>query len=280
MNFQFFYGLAFNPFEKGIDVKHIFESHDFKQFSSRMEYFKSTKGFACIFGEPGSGKTTSLRAFTAKLNPQLFKLVYLPLSTVTVQDFYRHLAVGLGLEPRFRKVDLFHQIQEQIAKSFLQKSLTTLVIIDEAQFIRHEILNDLRLLFNFQMDSQNYAMLLLLGQPVLLNQLFLQIHAAFRQRIVIHFSFKGLAKDELQLYLTALLKAAGVAEPIFTPDAVEAIFAFSGGLPRKINSLAEKALLVGYQKQVRAIDADIIQIVQDDSELTQGGASSNEYSYQ
>ena len=48
MNFQFFYGLAFNPFEKGIDVKHIFESHDFKQFSSRMEYFKSTKGFACI----------------------------------------------------------------------------------------------------------------------------------------------------------------------------------------------------------------------------------------
>ena len=141
-------------------------------------------------------------------------------------------------------------------------------MIDEAQFIRNEILNDLRLLTNFLMDSQNYAMVLLLGQPVFLNQLALQIHAALRQRIVIHFSFKGLAKDELQLYLTTLLKAAGVTEPIFTPDAVEAIFAFSGGLPRKANSLAEKALLVGYQKQVRAIDADIIQTVQDDSELT------------
>ena len=133
MNYQLFYGLTLNPFEKSIEVKHIFESQDYKQFASRMEYFKSAKGFACVFGEPGSGKTTSLRAFTSKLNPQLFKVVYLPLSSVTVQDFYRHLAVGLGLEPRFRKVDLFHQIQEQIAKSFLQKNLTTLVIIYEAR---------------------------------------------------------------------------------------------------------------------------------------------------
>jgi type II secretory pathway predicted ATPase ExeA len=268
MNYQSFYGLTLNPFEKSIAVKHIFESQDYRQFASRMEYFKSAKGFACVFGEPGSGKTTALRAFTSKLNPQLFKVVYLPLASVTVQDFYRHLAVGLGLEPRFRKVDLFHQIQEQLAKSFLQKNLTTLAIIDEAQFLRHDILHDLRLLFNFQMDSQNYAMVLLLGQSIFLNQLSLQIHAPLRQRLAIHYCFKGLSHDELPLYLSSLLKAAGAVEPIFTPDAVEAMFAFSGGLPRKVNSLAEKALLVGYQKQLRAIDAEIIQVVQDDSELT------------
>jgi type II secretory pathway predicted ATPase ExeA len=73
--------------------------------------------------------------------------------------------------------------------------------------------------------------------------LSLQIHLPLRQRIAIHYIFKGLAKDELQPYLSSLLKAAGVSDPIFTPDAVEALFAFSGGLPRKVNSLAEKALL-------------------------------------
>jgi type II secretory pathway predicted ATPase ExeA len=72
----------------------------------------------------------------------------------------------------------------------------------------------------------------------------------------------------LQPYLVALLKAARVADPIFTPDAVEALFAFSGGLPRKVNSLAEKALLVGFQRQSREINSDIIQIVQNDSELS------------
>jgi type II secretory pathway predicted ATPase ExeA len=267
MNFLFFYGMSFNPFEKGLDSRHLFQSIDFKEFVSRMEYFKSSKGFACVFGEAGSGKTTSLRAFTAGLNPQLFKVVYLPLSSVTVQDFYRHLAVGLGLVPRFRKVDLFHQIQEQIAKSFLQKNLTTFIIIDEAQFVQHAILHDLRLVFNFQMDSKNYAMVLLIGQPLLVNQLSLQIHLPLRQRIAIHYAFKGLTKDELPSYLSSLLKAAGVPDPIFTPDAVEAIFAFSAGLPRKVNSLAEKALLVGFQRQSRQIDSSIIQIVQDDSEL-------------
>jgi type II secretory pathway predicted ATPase ExeA len=211
--------------------------------------------------------THSLRAITTDLNSQLFKVVYLPLSSVTVSDFYRHLAIGLGLEPRFRKVELFHQIQEQIVKSFLQKNLTNFIIIDEAQFVQHAILHDLRLLFNFQMDSKNYAMVLLIGQPLLVNQLSLQIHLPLRQRIAIHYAFKGLSKDELQPYLAALLKAAGVSDPIFTPDAVEALFAFSGGLPRKVNSLAEKALLVGFQRQSRQIDSSIIQIVQDDSEL-------------
>lgn len=267
MSYRAFYGMTLNPFEKGIQAEHIYESADFKQFFSRLEYFKQARGFALVYGEPGSGKTTSLRAFTAKLNPQLFKVVYLPLSSVTVTDFYRHLAVGLGLEPRFRKVDLFHQIQECIANAYHQKNLATFVIIDEAQFLGNAILNDLRLLFNFQMDSKNYALVLLAGQPAFLHQLSLQINEPLRQRITVNYGFKGLGRDEIGSYLTSLLKVAGVTEPLFTPDAVEALAAFSNGLPRKVNNLAEKALLVGYQKRVRAIDADIIQTAQEDSDL-------------
>ncbi|MEW6663134.1 MAG: ExeA family protein [Bacillota bacterium] len=267
MTYKAFYGMTLNPFDKSIQAEHVFESNDYKQFSSRMEYFKSAKGFALLYGEPGSGKTTSIRTFTAKLNPQLFKIVYLPLSSVTVTDFYRHLAVGLGLEPRFRKVDMFHQIQDYIANAHHQKNITTFVIIDEAQFIQNAILNDLRLLFNFLMDSKNYAMVLLAGQSAFLSQLALQINEPLRQRITISYGFKGMTKEETRAYLTALLKVAGVEEPLFTADAVEAIAAFANGLPRKVNNLAEKSLLVGYQKKLRAIDADIIQTVQEDSHI-------------
>lgn len=268
MTFRAFYGMTFNPFDKSIQVEYLFKSKDLEQFTSRMEYFKNAKGFALVFGEPGCGKTTGIRSFTAKLNPQLFKVVYLPLSTVTVQDFYRHLSTGLGLVPRFRKVDLFHQIQDYIANAYHQKNMTTFVIIDEAQFIQNSILNDLRLLFNFQMDSKNYCMALLSGQSVFLHQLSLTINEPLRQRIAISYGFKGLDKEEIGTYLNTLLKAAGITEPLFTSDALEAIASFSSGLPRKVNSLAEKALLVGYRQKVRAIDAEIIQTVQEDAAIT------------
>ncbi|MDK2894343.1 MAG: hypothetical protein PWQ98_469 [Moorella sp. (in: firmicutes)] len=227
MTYRAFYGLTLNPFNKDIQADHIYQSQDYKQFSSRMEYFKTVRGFALVYGEPGSGKTTSLRAFTAKLNPQLFRVVYLPLSSVTVMDFYRHLAVGLGLEPRFRKVDLFHQVQDYIVNAYHQRNMATFVIIDEAQFVHNAILNDLRLLFNFQMDSKNYAMVCLSGQPPFLNQLALQINEPLRQRIIVSYGFKGLAKDEIGPYLSSLLQVAGVTEPLFTPDAVEAMAASS-----------------------------------------------------
>ena len=268
MAFKAFYGMEFNPFDKGIQTEYLFSSEDLKQFTSRMEYFKTARGFALVFGEPGCGKTTSIRSFTAKLNPQLFRVIYLPLSTVTVQDFYRHLSAGLGLVPRFRKVDLFHQIQDCIANAYHQKNMTTFVIIDEAQFIQNEILNDLRLLFNFQMDSKNYAMVLLSGQSVFLHQLSLQINEPLRQRIIFNYGFKGLDKEEIEAYLKTLLKAAGITEPLFTTDAIEAIASFSSGLPRKVNQLAEKALLVGCQKKTLSIDAGIIQTAQEDAAIT------------
>lgn len=267
MTYRAFYGFTHNPFDKGVACEQVYDSVDYKQFSARMDYFKKVKGFALVYGEPGSGKTTSIRAFTAKLNPQLYRVVYLPLSSVTVLDFYRHLALGLGMEPRFRKVDLFHQIQDYIANANYQKNLCPLIIIDEAQFIHNAILNDLRLIFNFQMDSKNYAMVLLAGQVSFLNQLSLHVNEPLRQRITISYGFRGLSKDETGSYLTSLLKSAGVSEPLFTPDAVEAIFGFSNGLPRLVNALAEKSLLVGYQKQLKAIDAEVVQLAREDMDF-------------
>lgn len=117
------------------------------------------------------------------------------------------------------------------------------------------------------MDSKHYAMILLAGQPLFLHQLSLQINEPLRQRISVSYGFKGLAKDEIQPYMDSLLKSAGVTEPLFTPDAICAITDFSSGLPRKINNLAEKSLLVGYQRQTKSLDAEIVQIAQEELDI-------------
>lgn len=134
--YRTFYGMTADPFRKDIPVHQLFESEDLKAFLGRMEYFKQTKGLAVAYGRPGMGKTTAVRAFVEKLNPQLFTAVYQPLSTLTVMESYRSLCRGLGLMPSFKKVDMFHQIQDGMQTLARQKKHTPVVILDEAQFLK------------------------------------------------------------------------------------------------------------------------------------------------
>lgn len=256
--YRAFYGLTCNPFSKDIPVQRLYKSANYKQFVGRMEYFKQAKGFAVVYGLPGVGKTTALRVFTATLNPQLYRVVYLPLSILTVREFYRNLAMGLGLIPMQKKVDMFHQIQDQIINFHHQKKQTPFIILDEGQFLGGSVLNELRMLFNFQMDSQNHAMVLICAQPVLVNQLNLHIHEPLRQRITVHHEFTGLPKEEVGECLTTLLASAGLDEPLFTPDPIEALSNACQGRLRVICSTAEKALILGAQKQLRQLDSSII----------------------
>jgi type II secretory pathway predicted ATPase ExeA len=265
--FQAFYGMTFNPFHKDIDVKHHFSSKDFGQVVHRLEYLKKIKGIALLTGEPGSGKSFTLRYFVQQLNPSLFKPIYLPLSTLTVMDFYRALALGLGHPPKFKKIDLFHQIQEAVISS-AHRNITPVVIVDEAQFIKNAVLDDLRILLNFSMDSQNLAILILSGQSPLVTQLNRQHHEALRQRITLNYTFHGLEKTELKEYVTSQLKLVGVTDPLFTEDALELVYSTTNGLVRKINNLLTMALLIGSQKQVRTIDAELVYAAQQETDLT------------
>ena len=106
-----------------------------------------------IIGESGSGKTSALRAMANSTNSSLFKVIYFPLSTGSVMDFYRGIATGLGEEPKFRKVDLFNQVQAAILKFYNDKKITPIIILDEMQLVPNKFLNDLGILFNFAMDS-------------------------------------------------------------------------------------------------------------------------------
>ena len=211
-------------------------------------------------------RTLSLEGASG-LNTSLYKVVYSSLSTLTVNDFYRNLAAELGAQPAFRKTDNFKIIQDEINRLVLEKRQTPVIIIDEANYIGNAVLNDLKMLFNFEMDSKDQAVVLLSGLPQLNSTLRLSIHEPFRQRIVMNYNLEGMTKAEGHSYVAAKLNGAGCTQTVFEDNALEAILNAANGTPRMINKLCNASLLVGNSSNLNIITADAVMQAINDCEL-------------
>lgn len=264
-----YWEMEYNPFQPKNNLKetNTFESKDFINAKKRLEHLNKLGGIGLLTGISGTGKTYALKEFADNLNPSLYKIVYIPLSTVTVLEFYKSLAYGLDLNPPSRKVDIFNAIQERLINLSSDQSKQCVIIIDEAQYLRTGILNDLKLLLNFEMDSKNYASLVLAGQPLLNNILSKKVHEALKQRIVMNYNFQGISKEEGKKYILDKIKESGVYHKIITESALEAIVSSGNGAIRKINSMVDKCLFIGSISNVKMINTDIVMEAQNEIEL-------------
>ena len=257
------YGLEFNPFLKN-SKEILFSGNEFNEASCRLDYLASAKGFGLLTGSAGRGKTTVVRNWSAKLNPSLFKVIYTSLSTVTVNDFYRNLAFSLGAQAAYRKTENFHAIQNEITRLALDKKKTPVIIIDEANYVSNAVLNDLKILFNFEMDSRDRAVILLVGLPQLNSTLQASMHEPLRQRIIMNYNIDGLSKDEGREYIARKLKGAGCAQTVFEAAAIEAILNAADGTPRMINKLCNAAITIGASRSENIISSEtVMQAVND-----------------
>ena len=251
--YRAYWGMEFNPFDKEISEKQFYHGTDYNEMMKRLEYLKNVRGIGLFTGLAGTGKTVCQRAFVNSLNPNLYKVVYLPMTTISTSEFYRDLASGLGLDPCYRKIENFRNIQERIRSMYKEQKTTLVILIDEAQYLSRAILADLKLLMNFEMDSRNYAVLVLSGQPTLNQTLTMQIHEALRQRIVINYNMQGLTPQEVTDYVRDRMKQCGVTQEIFDTAALEAAYGCCGGSIRRLNSLMHKALMIGCEQKQRTI---------------------------
>lgn len=260
------YGLEFNPFLKN-SKEILVNTSEYKEISFRLDYLAKTKGFGILTGSAGRGKTTAIRNWSATLNPSLYKVIYSSLSTLTLNDFYRNLIQELGASSAFKKPDNFRIIQDEINRLSIEKRKTPVIIIDEANYISNAILNDFKILFNFEMDSKDRAVVLLAGLPQLNSTLKLGIHEPMRQRIVMNYNLEGLSKEEGRQYILEKLKGAGCAQSFFDDAATEAILNASDGTPRMINKYCNAAMLIGDSQKASLITSDIVMQAVNDSEL-------------
>ena len=235
--------------------------------TNRLNYLKDIRGIGVFTARPGMGKSYALRCFAAGLNPSLYHMEYLCLSTISVADFYKQLCAILGVSDRGGKTSMFQAIQEQITYLYREKRQPLLLAIDEAQYLNTGILNDIKMLMNYGYDSVNYFTLILCGETYLNDTLRRPAHEALRQRITVHYNYAGLSDDEVSKYILHKIQLAGAASTIIDPAALAAIHSFTQGNPRLIDNLMTDALTLGSQQDKKVIDAEIIRAAVDNQGL-------------
>lgn len=147
------------------------------------------------------------------------------------------------------------------------QKMTPIIVLDEANYMKNAILNDLKILFNFDMDSSNKAVILLTGLPQLSAVLSLNIHEPLRQRITMNYNLLPLTLDESKKYLVDKLKCAGCHQEVFERNAMEAIASSASGLPRVIDKIANTSLLIGNQMNENIITSDTVMKAVEDNVL-------------
>ena len=257
--FSDYYGLSFNPFDKQcLPEKDHYESTDFKEMTTRLNYLKDIRGIGVFTARPGMGKSFSLRCFKNNLNPNLYRMEYICLSTISVAEFYKQFCAILGVSDKGGKTGMFKAIQEQIYYLYKEKRQPLLVALDEAQSLSTGILNDIKMLMNYGYDSVNCFTLILCGESHLNNILQKPVHEALRQRITVHYNYSGLTDNEIASYVLHKLDCAGGSRTIIEENALGAIHGYCQGNPRLIDNLMTDALTLGAQMDKKSIDSDVI----------------------
>jgi general secretion pathway protein A len=236
------FALTHYPFEHNLEAEDLFPSATGLEARARLEHLLELRGIGLITGEAGSGKTTICRQVASSLHPGLYRVFYVPLSTGNVMDMYKSIAWELGLPTERNRAAAFRQIRTEISRLAQEAKQRPVLIVDEAHHLRNEVLEDLRLLTNYAMDSDNRLCLLLVGLTELRRRLAMAVHESLAQRILVRHHLGGLTRTELPEYLVHRLRLAGCELSLFEPAAIEAIFQATYGMPRKVNRLAHYAL--------------------------------------
>ena len=169
----------------------------------------------------------------------------------------------MGHLPRFYRGDAKRQLNRAIVDLYEEQKRTPVIIIDEGHLLKRAMLEEIRFLTNFRMDSFSPMSLLLLGQPELKRILNTQIYEAIAQRLSIRFHLDAMSRDETKGYITHHLKIAGVTNEIFTDMAIDVIHEFTQGISRKINNLCCASLLSGFGERKSLIDDYLVRQVID-----------------
>jgi len=258
------YGLSDRPFALTPDPKFWFDTATHKKAMAYLGYGLSQgEGFIVITGDVGAGKTTLVGHLMATIDRERLHVIKLVSTQIEADDLLRIVANGLGVDSAgLAKAQLLTAIERGL-HAVARSGRRTLLIVDEAQALHVTALEELRMLSNFQAGGHALLQIVLLGQP--------EFRAALngshgleqlRQRVIASHHLDPMGRDEIEPYMVHRLALTGWrGNPDFTPDAIEALYRGSDGVPRRLNQLAARVMLQGAIEKRDVIDGDTVAAV-------------------
>jgi len=273
--YQRFFGLRERPFELTSNPKYLFFSAQHREALANLEYgLSSAKAITVVVGEAGTGKTTLLRAALESERCRRVKAIVLDNPTLTREEFVEILAARFQLGPAAAasKAVLLDALEAELRARRAREEITAL-IVDEAQSLSDELLEEVRLLANIETPTEKLLPLVLAGQPELAARLNESGLRQLKQRVALRCEVAPLDLGDTAAYIVSRIRTAGGnTTKLFTREAVTLIHEFSRGIPRVINVMCDNALINGFALKRQPVDRDIVAEVCRDFDLTKAEA--------
>jgi general secretion pathway protein A len=268
--YEQYYGLAERPFDLSPNPRFLFFSKSHREAFMHLRYgLTGRPGVTVLVGEAGTGKTTLVKAALGAAGGQGSVIVHLSNPTLTRSEFFEYLAAGFGFAPEAAgsKTTFLRYLEDALTVPGHEGAVLALVV-DEAQSLPHELLEEIRLLTNTETPSGRSLAVALVGQPELAGRLNDVKLRQLKQRVALRCELTALDLRETAAYITARVRiAGGNADTLFTREAVIAIHEHAKGIPRTISVICDNALVTGFAGDVKPVGRDIVMEVCRDFEL-------------
>jgi general secretion pathway protein A len=258
--YKSFFGLRENPFNANPDPRYLFLTREIQEALAGLAYgIKNRKGFILMTGEVGTGKTTLLNRLLDWLNLEGVATAYIFNSQLNISQLLDFMMADFGIPCESRdKSHVLMRLNHWLLQRYRDRK-TSVLIVDEAQNLSFEVLEEIRLLTNFETANEKLLQIVLAGQPELEEKLRDPRLRQLRQRITMRCRTQPLSLEELAGYIAERLRIGGAnGAPIFSPEAIEAIYKYSRGIPRVANLLCEHSLMNSFVEQIRPVPEKVV----------------------
>jgi type II secretory pathway predicted ATPase ExeA len=269
-----FYGLRANPFNVNPDPRYLFLTRHTEEALACLTYgIQSRKGFVLLTGEVGTGKTTLINKLLEWLRLQQVATAFIFNSRLNTTQFLDYMMADFGIPSDSKaKSQILLRLYNWLLDRY-RAGETAVLIVDEAQNLTEEVLEEIRMLTNLETFTEKLLQIVLVGQPELEQKLKQPQLRQLRQRLTLRAKTHALTLEETKAYIQQRLRIAGSSgQQIFDPDAVVAIHRYSNGIPRVVNLLCEHCLVSAFVDQQKVIGPAVVEFVARDFDLADGAA--------